>query len=328
MRCKVCSMWKLVDPPNALTKKQRLEVIDQLKAFGSTVHVEITGGEPFKKFDELLEIASRLKEQGNTMGVVTSGYLLTPAVVKRLEGSGITHIAFSVDFPSGAQHDSQRGRIGTFEHIVHAIRMLVEMKKHGRDVPSVGIDSIIMDQNLNYLEDVSLLAAELDTEEVLFQPIQPDFGLSDQLAIAKFRNWLPTNQELVSAVFDRIEELRGGVPLGQTKQELLFIRQYFFDPFHLQLGLCRGPQCNLVVDVSGQVLHCFGHARTGLRPLGAVPKGHIVDLWRSETANRNRKTLASCGFGCGMLLCHGRSSLKEKGNSNEKLGINYEHQQV
>jgi len=311
-------MWQLKEPIQSLTRKQRLAVIDQLQGFGESVHVEVTGGEPFKKLDGLLEMASLLKTQGNTMGVVTSGYLLTPEVVKSLEGSGLTHIAFSIDFPTAAQHDAQRGRPNTFNHAVDAIEMLIEMKKQGRDVPSVGIDSIIMEQNINYLEDVALLAAELGVADVLFQPIQPDFGLNDQISLAKFRNWLPISPKHVSQVLDRIEKLRGEVPLGQTKEELNVIRQYFYNPIHIEPGLCRSPQSNLVVDVTGQVLHCFGHGRTGLRPLGTVPKDDIVDLWRSEVANQNRKILANCGLGCCVLLCHSRNSRREKINQKNE----------
>ena len=311
MQCKVCSMWQLRDPQEALTNEERLEVIDQLTGFGTAVRVEATGGEPFMKLEELLEMSHRLKVQGNTMGAVTSGYLLTPSIVGRLEGSGLTHIAFSIDFPTAAQHDAQRGRPGAFKRALEAIKLLVRLKEKGRDVPTVGIDSIVMEQNLNYLEDVALLAAELDVTEVLFQPVQPDFGLSDQISTAKFRNWLPMNPERVSHVFDRIEKLRGQVPLGQTGEEFSIMRQYFINPFLLPRGFCRGPSSNLVVDVRGEVLHCFGHARTGLKPLGTVPMDDIVELWRSENAKLGRKQLANCGFGCGVLLCHGRSSQRE-----------------
>jgi MoaA/NifB/PqqE/SkfB family radical SAM enzyme len=310
-------MWQLEDPTESLTRKQRLAVVDQLQGFGESVHVEVTGGEPFKKFDELLEMASLLKTQGNTMGVVTSGYLITPAIVKSLEGNGVTHVAFSIDFPTAAQHDAQRGRRNTFDKALEAISMLVEMKREGRDVPTVGIDSIIMEQNINYLEDIALLAAELKVNDVLFQPIQPDFGLNDKISFAKFRNWLPSNPSQVSKVLDRIEKLRDQVPLGQTREELELIRQYFYDPIDLQPGICKGPQSNLVVDVTGQVLHCFGQGRTGLRPLGKVPDDNIVDLWRSEVALQNRKILANCSLGCSVLLCHSRNSRREINQTNK-----------
>jgi MoaA/NifB/PqqE/SkfB family radical SAM enzyme len=301
-------MWQLNDPPETLTKEARLTVVDQLSGFRKKVHVEVTGGEPFTKINELFDIAKHLKNQGNTMGVVTSGFLLKPSVVDRLEGSGISHIAFSIDFPTAEQQNSQRGRSNTFECAINAIRMLIDMKKEGKEVPTVGIDSIIMEQNLNYLEDIALLAKELEVNDLLFQPVQPDFGLSDQVSLKKFKNWLPINPCHVSQILDQIEKLRGKIPISQTKEEFKIIKEYFYNPIRIKKGSCISPQNNLVVDVTGKVLHCFGHGRTGLMPLGTVPKDNIVDLWESEKAIRNREFLSNCNFGCGLLLCHNRNS--------------------
>jgi len=311
-------MWKLKDPPNSLTKMQKLEAIDQLAEFNTEIHVEITGGEPFMKFEELLEISTKVKAQGNSIGVVTAGYPLTPQAIQKLEGRGLTHIAFSIDFPTAAQHDAQRGKPETFKRAVNVIKSLVQMKKQGRDVPTIGIDSIVMEQNLNYLEDVALLAGKLEVEEILFQPIQPDFGLSDQESMSKFRNWLPRNLDRTISVLNRIEDLRGRVPLGQTRQEFALMREYFRNPFCLPPGSCRSPLLNLVVDVTGEVMHCFGHPRTGLKSIGVVPRDDIVTLWQSKTATQGRIALASCTLGCGSMLCHSRSSIRK--NALSKVG--------
>jgi hypothetical protein len=90
--------------------------------------------------------------------------------------------------------------------------------------------------------------------------------------------------------------------------EINKLKEYFENPFYLAKGTCYSPQKNLVIDITGQVLHCFGQARTGLKPLGRVPKENIVKLWESERANINRKYLSKCHHGCSALLCHGRNS--------------------
>ncbi len=284
MRCKVCSMWQLKDPDGALTLNQRLEVIDQLLGFGSKVHVVVTGGEPFRKFGELLAMGRRLRAQGNTMGVVTSGFFLTPGVVERIAGSGITHIAVSIDFPTEAQHDAQRGRPGTFSRAVSAVHRLVKMRRDGEEVPSVGINSIIMAQNVNYLEDLALLAADLGVEEILFQPIQPDFGADDSVALGAFRYWLPMDPRRVDDALARLDGLRPEVPLGRSPEEFQSLREYFRNPFRLRAGTCQSPKRNLMVDVLRYRSHgltrekvCFvsqdengdlaRHLLHGLRPL-------------------------------------------------------------
>jgi MoaA/NifB/PqqE/SkfB family radical SAM enzyme len=309
MRCNVCSMWAQKDPSDAMTKEDRLATIDQLPEFGRPIHVIATGGEPFLRLDQLLAMSRKLKAQGNTMGVVTSGYFLTPTVIENLVGSGITHLAVSLDFPTKEQHDTQRGRPGTFLRILDAINRMNELRRSGAEVPSIGINTILMAQNLNYIEDLANLAKDLQVKEILFQPIQPDFGLSDSVAYVKFRNWLPMTPSLVDKALDELERKRKDIPLGQSPKEFDIIRAYFRSPLKLKPGTCIGPSLNLMIDVRGNVTHCFGQSRTRLKPLGKVPGANIVDIWNSERAIDGRNQLSKCSLGCSALLCHCRSSV-------------------
>jgi hypothetical protein len=167
-----------------------------------------------------------------------------------------------------------------------------------------------MSQNLNYLEDVAVLAADLGVERLLFQPIQPDFGLDDSTAIGKFKNWLPMNPDRVDSVMNRLQQMRNKTPIVQSDEEFDLIRSYFRNPTRLVAGACKSPLINLVVDTEGNVSHCFGQARAGLKPVGKVPRENLVELWMGEKAARGMATLAKCTYGCGALLCHSRSSIQ------------------
>jgi MoaA/NifB/PqqE/SkfB family radical SAM enzyme len=313
LRCRTCSMWDLRDPPESLTERARLEIVDRMEAFQARVHVVITGGEPFTKYRHLREVARRLRAQGNSLSVVTSGLFLKDAVVQELEGSGISHLALSLDYPSAAQHDAQRGIPGLFDRAVSAARTLRAMREGCRDVPTVGINTIVMAPNVNYLTDVARLAADLGACEILFQPIQPDFALAHGPALQRFRHWLPLRPQQVDQALDDLEALRGSVPLGQSKADLDQLRAYFRRPLELAVGVCKSPRINLVIDVAGTVSLCFGQARTGVPPLGRVPTDDIVALWHGEVASAARARLAQCTHGCGMLLCHARSSVPASG---------------
>lgn len=301
-------MWDLTDPPDALTIDDRLAMIDELPRFGTPIHVVFTGGEPFQKLPELLALAGRLREHGFTSSVVTSGFFLTEAVTERLIGSGLTHLVLSIDFPTAAQHDAQRGRPGTFERATRAIRELVAARKAGRSAPTVGINTIVMAQTVNYLEDVVELATDLGVQELLFQPVQPDFGLSDDVSLVRLGNWLPLDLRHVDDAIARVERLRGSAPLGQTASELGRVADCLRDPRRVQPGTCQSARRNLVVDVAGWVWHCFGQTRTPWPALGRVPMDDLVTLWESSSSRDGRHALASCNLGCGALLCHSRSS--------------------
>ncbi len=108
---------------------------------------------------------------------------------------------------------------------------------------------------------------------------------------------------------DRMAALRSRVPLGQSPEEFEAIRRYFRNPLRLAPGTCQAPSRNLVVDVFGNVSHCFGQPRTLLPSIGTVPQGDLATLWRSAVAQHGRRRLATCTLGCGALLCHSRSSI-------------------
>ena len=88
------------------------------------VMVNVTGGEPLMRAD--LEKCGRMMyEKGFPWGIVTNGLALTPERYKRLLQSGLRAMTISLD-GIGEDHDWMRGRAGSYERAVAAIRMVIE----------------------------------------------------------------------------------------------------------------------------------------------------------------------------------------------------------
>src|SRR5580698_8977391 len=69
--------------------------IDRLANLGTSI-LTLSGGEPMLHPD-LDDIIAAMRRRGVLAGMITNGYLLTPARVKRLNDAGLDHLQISID---------------------------------------------------------------------------------------------------------------------------------------------------------------------------------------------------------------------------------------
>ncbi len=104
-----------------------VEELIEMKIFTSC----ISGGEP-TLHPHYIDILRILRESGIAVGSITNGWTMTPQLAKsvaRYAGS----VQISLDGPSAEVHDRVRGRQGSFDRAVRAIRLLQEAGM--REVP-------------------------------------------------------------------------------------------------------------------------------------------------------------------------------------------------
>jgi radical SAM protein with 4Fe4S-binding SPASM domain len=106
-----------------LTTDEALELCDQFPAL-LVQEVDFTGGEPLLRPD-WPDIALRLKELGITTGIVTNGIGLDRGTVSKLEETGISHLAMSIDGLEQT-HDLIRGKKGLYRQSMKGLRGLLE----------------------------------------------------------------------------------------------------------------------------------------------------------------------------------------------------------
>ncbi|MBW1785678.1 MAG: heme b synthase [Deltaproteobacteria bacterium] len=110
--------------PGELDTEKCLVTLDQIAVAGKPI-VILTGGEPLLREDvfQLAEYGNRL---GLRMVMATNGTLLTPALIEKMQDSGIQRVSISLDGADPEQHDRFRQVPGAFESAVEGIRMLRE----------------------------------------------------------------------------------------------------------------------------------------------------------------------------------------------------------
>lgn len=87
------------------------------------VMIVVSGGEPLVRKD-LEVVGTELKKMGFPWGMVSNGYAMTPERFRSLREAGLRSATISLDGLK-ASHDWLRGREGSFERAVSAVKLLV-----------------------------------------------------------------------------------------------------------------------------------------------------------------------------------------------------------
>lgn len=93
LSCSYCNEYDNFSKPIPLEDMFRR--IDRLAEFGTSI-ITISGGEPLLH-PELEQIIRHIRRRGIIAGMITNGYLLTPARIQSLNEAGLEHLQISID---------------------------------------------------------------------------------------------------------------------------------------------------------------------------------------------------------------------------------------
>ncbi len=88
------------------------------------VTINVTGGEPLMRAD-LEQCGRMMYDKGFPWGMVTNGFGLTPRRYGKLLDNGLRAMTISLD-GTGENHDWMRGRTGSFQRAIGAIKMVID----------------------------------------------------------------------------------------------------------------------------------------------------------------------------------------------------------
>lgn len=146
LRCYHCSEG--YDSSFELPADVVLKTIDELVALGCPA-IALTGGEPFMR-RELPEFLDRIPASVGT-GIYTSGMGLTEKLAAKLADRGSLMLAFSIDHSDPDEHDRLRGRKGSHEAAMSAIKRL------GGRMPEIQVSTIATRERIESGELVSFV---------------------------------------------------------------------------------------------------------------------------------------------------------------------------
>jgi pyrroloquinoline quinone biosynthesis protein E len=170
-----------------------IRVFREARALG-IVQLALTGGEPMVRRD-LDELVAAARATGLYSTLVTAGTSLTAERAARLKAAGLDHVQVSIQSPDPAENDRIAGA-RSFERKVAAARAVREL-----GFP-LTINCVLHRQNLDRIEEILVLAEELDAQRL-------------ELANTQYYGWAAANQDALMPT--RRQLMRGEDAVGRFR---------------------------------------------------------------------------------------------------------------
>ncbi len=230
-RCRYCAIWR--DPPDELTTREALGILDELAALG-TERVHFGGGDPLLREDIGLLIG-RCRELGITPALNTNGALV-PRMIESLTPLACLNV--SLDGPEES-HDAVRGA-GSHRQALAAAQAA---RAAGLPVMLLCTVTSVNAGSLSYVVDV----AERLGATAQFQP-----ATAHLLAGAEINPVAPLPADMRTAVDTLLSLKQRGKPVANSVPGLRHLRPW------PELGRlpCAGARLFCVIDPAGYVNRC------------------------------------------------------------------------
>lgn len=123
LRCLHCGSTAGDTRPGELDAAEWIGVMEQLASLGCR-EVCILGGEPLLA-PGWFDVAAAICDLGMDLVIITNGWLIESRVIRRLQHlERLSRIGVSLDGATAEIHDLIRGRAGSHEHALNALRLL------------------------------------------------------------------------------------------------------------------------------------------------------------------------------------------------------------
>ncbi|MFI5345566.1 MAG: TIGR04053 family radical SAM/SPASM domain-containing protein [Elusimicrobiota bacterium] len=316
LACKHCRAEAILGrDPGELTTEEGKDLLSQIAAMGTPIAV-LSGGDPLNRPD-LEELVRHGKSVGLRMGTIPAATAnLTRERVRALADAGLDQIAFSLDGPTAAAHDSFRQVAGSFAKTLEGAAYAREA-----GLP-LQINTCFATWNLPHLEEMVKLISSLGVAfwEVFFL-----------VPMGRGRAMECLTAEQFEAVFARLHRLNDEVPFVVKITEAQHYRRHVIlketeghpggaaerikhilaRPRGVAGGMGLSPQA-----VNSGKGFAFVDYRGAICPSGflPVPAGHIrkdrlADVYRDSPLFRDlrdpRKLKGKCGVCEFAAVCGG-----------------------
>jgi len=167
-RCHFCQYWRgAAGATEELTLGEFAQGARNL-AQGGAIIISLGGGEPLLRPD-IVDIVHELARYHFVL-LTTNGWLVTPALARRLYGAGLWGASVSLDYADPVRHDRQRGRVGAFARALAALRTFLEARTE--PCQRVNLLATLVADNLGEMEDLATLALK-EGANFMVQPYSP-----------------------------------------------------------------------------------------------------------------------------------------------------------
>ena len=308
LRCKHCLNWCLPPNPLPMTSEKRRDIIVEFAELSPGASVVICGGENMLALKDYFDVCSVARNCGlRCLSVVNGTMIQDPQMALRILVEGPDEISVSLDSHVEKLHDEMRGRKGSFEMAVKALRLLLKVRVENRLIDrKIRARVIILDENYLDLDALyGFVLRDIGADEMRINILQPSFGCS-----SSNNNFFASH---ISMDADRIiEQLRhcdakynlrlNPAWISQVAMYVKSVRR--LPEQHRNWGattdeaICDSGNRNIMVDLDGMASLCFGG---GFRRQKLSLRGDLKKFW--DEADSIRQSMSGCRRLCGIADC-------------------------
>jgi MoaA/NifB/PqqE/SkfB family radical SAM enzyme len=124
LNCEHCLEWDVLNEKETLTLPEIKSIVARFQEKGTGI-IQLTGGEPMMKMDEILEILKSSKP-GTEFWILTSGYNLTLGNARKLKNAGLTGVVVSLDHFDPNIHNLFRGSDKSFAWVQSGVKNAID----------------------------------------------------------------------------------------------------------------------------------------------------------------------------------------------------------
>lgn len=274
------------------------------------IMIILTGGEPTLR-DDLEYIGSELKRMKYSWGMVSNAFELTPERIHQLHLSGMSSATLSLDGPS-SYHDAFRGRKGSFDKVMTAIRAYSALDNFVFDVvTTVNLENICL------LEELYIILKEGGVKRWrLFS--------TDPIGRAKGMTKNEMDQKLLIRLMEFIEAKRKDKGMDVTYGCEGYLGVYE-KKVRNGIFFCRAGINIASILVNGDISACPNIDRSFVQ--GNIYRDDFIEVWENKFLKmRNRSWMKSgkcekCEF---FYRCEGNGFHLREANNDNPLRCHFE----
>jgi len=126
LRCEHCFEWDKLDSVDKLSLEELKHILAKIQHKGIS-HIQLSGGEPLVRFDDMIELMKSANIDTN-FWLLTSGFGLTNEKASRLKEAGLIGVNISLDHWNEDLHNQFRNNNKSFQWVKEAV---INCKKNG-----------------------------------------------------------------------------------------------------------------------------------------------------------------------------------------------------
>ena len=298
LRCKTCGCHSLVKPGDRdreLTREEMLKITDELGRMGAS-WLQLIGGEPFLRPEEMLAVTARANTLGIETTIVTNGALIQEDLAREILNVRTPKLAFSVD-GVGEAHDRVRGVAGAFERTQRGLALVVEeRRRRGVKAPVIEIFSTLSRLNYDQVGPLLRFKAASGADAIVFtylteiSPKRLDATRLNGEPLCTQR-WAPSEESLLFSPKEIAAFRAALAQLPASKHQRILAA--LDDEAYLK---CRYPTRRCYFMRNAMIINPFGDAypcpHIDRYVTGNVREAGVKAVWRNE---RQRKVIAGLG---------------------------------